>query len=67
MSGVTISMVPCFRPGFDDLVEGLIVRRTAIGIAGTVLFDGADIDLFRSQHLSPAYRDGQEMGIAKGT
>src|SRR5437016_2655914 len=32
----------------DDLVERLVVLRTAVGVAGAVLFDRADVDLLRS-------------------
>ena len=66
MSGSDDFDVSFFRPGFDDLVEGFVIRRTAIGIAGTVLLDGANIDFSGSQHLGPTYGGGQEMRVAKG-
>src|SRR4051812_41345889 len=40
----------------DDLVEGVIVLGAAIGVAGAVLRDRADVDLLRPQHLGPTYR-----------
>ena len=65
MSGVTTRIVPSFVPGFDDFVEGSIILRPAIGIAGTVGLDGADINLFRSQDLGPTDRDGEKMRVAE--
>src|SRR5438105_2432006 len=42
----------------DHLVESLVVLRAAVGVAGAVLRDRADVNLVRSQHLSPADRGG---------
>src|SRR5260370_2558107 len=55
-----------FRASLDHAVERFIIRRTAIGIAGTVLLNSANEDLPRSQHFGPAYGDGQEVRVAKG-
>jgi len=56
----------CFRTGANHFVVGLIVFGATVGVAGAVLLDGADVDLFRAQDLSPADGDGEEMGIAEG-
>src|SRR5882724_8809527 len=42
-----------FCTNADHLVEGLVVLRTAIGVAGAVLRDCADVYLPCSQHFSP--------------
>src|SRR5260370_9671202 len=55
-----------FRASLDHAVERFIIRRTAIGIAGTVLLNSANEDLLRSQHFGPAYGDGQEVRAANG-
>src|SRR5437763_10350209 len=55
-----------FRAGLNHAVEGFIIGGTAVGIAGAVLFDGADNNFLRSQNLGPAHRGGQEMRVAKG-
>src|SRR3954447_26593203 len=47
-----------FGADADDLIEGVIVLRTAVRVAGTILRDSSDVDLFRSQDLSPADRSG---------
>ncbi len=57
---------PFLCAGADHLVVGLIVGWTTVGIAGTVLLDGSDVDLFRSQDFGPAYGDGEEVGVAEG-
>src|SRR5271170_5105189 len=53
-------------PGADQLLKGLIICGTTVGIAGTVLLYGADQHLFRAQHLGPADGGGEKMGIAEG-
>ena len=52
--------------GANKLLEGLVVGRTAVGITGAVLLDGADEDLFRAQNLGPTDRCGEKMGVAEG-
>ncbi len=64
--GVTIWMRPVFRPGLYHLVKRPVILRPAVGVAGTVLFDRSNVHLLSSQDLSPAYGDGQEVGVAKG-
>src|SRR5260370_14867418 len=54
------------RTSFDHTIERFVISRTAVGIAGTVLFDSANEDLLSSQHFGPAYGDGQEVRVAKG-
>src|ERR1700733_5213895 len=57
--------VSLFRSGADKLLKGFVVGRTAVGIAGAVLFDGSDEDGPGSQHLRPADCSGEEVSVAK--
>ena len=38
-------------PGDDDAVERLVVFGPAVGVAGAILRDGADKNLFRAEHF----------------
>src|SRR5260370_22152265 len=58
--------VSVFRAHFDELVERLVVRRPAVGIAGAVLLDGAYKDLLGPENLGPADRRREKVSIAKG-
>src|SRR5271168_2347696 len=49
----------------NELLKGLIIRRTAVGITGTVLLDGANQHFLRPQHLGPTDGSGEEMSIAE--
>src|SRR5271170_5866344 len=49
----------------DKLLKRLIIRGTAVGIAGTVLLDGPNQHLFRPQHLGPADSGGEEVSVTK--
>src|SRR6266404_5899192 len=55
-----------FGADADDLVEGLVVLGAAVGVAGAILRDRADVDLGCSQNLCPTYRRGEEMRVAEG-
>ena len=44
------------RAGTDKLLEGLVVGRAAIGIAGAVLLDRSDVDRLGAYHLRPTDR-----------
>src|SRR5271169_6542858 len=53
-------------PSANKLLKGFIIRRTAVGITGAILLDGANQHLFRTQHLGPADRGRKKMGVAEG-
>src|SRR6476660_2728862 len=55
-----------FSSSADDLVERLIISRSAIRIPRTVLFDCTNLDFFRAQYFRPAHCDREKMRIAKG-
>src|ERR1051325_378906 len=57
--------LPLFRACLDDLIERLIIRRTAIRIPRTVLLDCANVDFFRPQNLRPAHCYSQKMRVAE--
>src|SRR3954464_3559063 len=59
------SDVRCFCAHLDELVERVVVLGAAVGVAGAILCDGADVDLFRSQHLGPADGSRKKMRIAE--
>src|SRR3954464_10614572 len=59
------SDVRCFGADLDQLVEGVVVLGAAIRVAGAVLRYGADVDLFRAQHLGPTYRSRKKMSVAE--
>src|SRR3954463_1283401 len=42
-----------FGADSDHLVEGVVILRAAIRVAGAILRDGADVDLLCFQNLSP--------------
>src|SRR4051812_11752296 len=54
-----------FRAHSDHLIKSVVVLRTAIGVAGAVLCDRADVDLLRTEHLGPADRCGKKMRVAE--
>jgi len=56
---------PLLGPRMNDLVECRVICRAAVGISGTILFDGANINLLRPEHLRPTHRNRQEMGVAE--
>src|ERR1700760_2047284 len=53
------------RAGADKLLKSLIIGRTAVRIAGTVLLHRPDQDGLRAQDLGPADGGRQEMRVAK--
>src|ERR1700687_4132542 len=57
-----------FRAGADayELLEGSIVFRAAIRVAGAVFRDRADVDDTGARGFCPAYADGKKMRVAKG-
>src|SRR3954453_3438408 len=57
--------VRCLVAHADDLVEGVVVLRAAVGVAGAILRDRANINLFRAQHLGPTDRSGKKMRVAE--
>jgi len=59
--------VALFRPGPDDPVEGLIVRGAAVGIAGAVRFDGADIDFRGPSTSAQLTATDKKCALRKGT
>src|SRR3954468_8721062 len=59
------SDVRCFGAHTNELVEGVVVLGAAVRVAGAVLRDRADINLFRAQHLGPTYRSGKKMRVAE--
>ena len=54
------------RAGADELLKGLVVGGTAVGIAGAVLLDGADVDGLGAEHLCPTDGGGEEVRVAEG-
>ena len=52
-------------PLLDERVEGVIVGRTAVGIAGAVLLYRAEEDGTCAEDFSPADGGGKEVGIAE--
>src|SRR5580698_3739885 len=54
-----------FCSGADKLLKGLIIGRTAVRVAGTVLLDGADKDFFCAQNLGPADSSRKKVRIAE--
>src|SRR5208337_4024348 len=48
-----------------QLLKHAVVFRPAIGVAGTVFRDRADVDGLGANGLRPAHRDAQKMSIAK--
>src|SRR5579871_5249037 len=53
------------RAHADEFLKDAIVFGAAIGIAGAVFGDGADINGMSAKDLGPAYGDGKKMGVAK--
>ncbi len=50
----------------DHLLEGFVVVRTAIWIAGAVFEDGADIDGVSAEYFGPANGSGKKVRVAEG-
>src|SRR6267378_5554854 len=48
----------------DDLIESVVILGAAVGVAGAVLLNRADVDRFCSQDLRPADRRRKKMRIA---
>src|ERR1700745_34512 len=52
--------------GADELLKGFVVGGAAVGIAGAVLLDRADVDGFGAEHLRPTDSGGEEVRVAEG-
>ena len=56
--------VPC--AGADELIEGVVVGRPAIRVAGAILLDRADKDGCRAEDLGPTDGGGKKVRVAEG-
>src|SRR5450755_2224757 len=54
------------RADANQFLEDAIVFRAAIGIAGAVFSNGADVDGVSADGFRPADRYGKKVGVAKG-
>jgi len=54
------------RAGANELLKGLVVGGTAVGIAGAVLLDCTDVDGLGSEDLGPTDGGGEEVRVAEG-
>src|ERR1700760_1733798 len=54
------------RAGADELLEGLVIDRAAVGITGAVLFHRTDVNGLGAYHLGPADGGGEKVRVAEG-
>src|SRR5437763_868364 len=50
----------------NELIESVVVVRTAVRVAGAILRDRADVDLLGSEDLRPTDRRRKKMRVAEG-